>query len=83
MEAIDLAKRYSNVYLDMSGIGSFKYVEMAARELAAEKLLFGSCAPEQDPRVGKEALRLLKLPPDRNAKVAGLNFLALISKKPA
>ena len=65
----------------MSGIGSFKYVEMAARELLAEKLLFGTCAPEMDPRVGKEALRLLKLPPDRWARVAGLNFQALISKR--
>jgi predicted TIM-barrel fold metal-dependent hydrolase len=83
IEAIELASRYSNVYLDMSGIGSFKYVEMAARELAAEKLLFGCCAPEQDPRVAREGLRLLKLPPDRHARVAGLNFLALISKKPA
>jgi len=82
IEAIDLARRYRNVYLDISGIGSFKYVEMAARELPAEKLLFGTCAPEQDPRVGKEALRLLKLSPDRYARVASLNFLALISKKP-
>jgi len=45
IEAIDLAKRYRNIYLDMSGIGSFKYVEMAARELPAEKILFGTCAP--------------------------------------
>jgi hypothetical protein len=79
IEAIDLAKRYPNIYLDMSGVGSFKYVEMAARELPAEKLLFGTCGPEMDPRVGKEALRLLKLPQDRYAKVAGLNFQSLIS----
>jgi hypothetical protein len=45
------------------------------------KILFGTCAPEMDPRVGKEALRLLKLPPDRYAKVAGLNFQALISRR--
>ena len=81
IEAIDLAKRYPNIYLDMSGVGSFKYVEMAARELPAEKLLFGTCAPEMDPRVGKEALRPLKLPQDRYSKVAGLNFEALISKR--
>lgn len=82
IETIDLARRYRNVYVDISGIGSFKYLEMAVRELPAEKLLFGTCAPEQDPRVWKEALRLLKLSPDRYAKVASLNFLALISKKP-
>lgn len=71
-EAIDLAKRYPNVYVDMSGVGSFKYVEMAARELPPEKILFGTCAPELDPRVDREALRLLKLPREHQAKVAGL-----------
>ena len=81
IEAVDLAKRYRNIYLDMSGIGSFKYVEMAARELPAEKILFGTCAPEMDPRVGKEALRLLKLPQDSYAKVSGLNFQTLVSSR--
>ena len=81
IEAIDLAKRYRNIYLDMSGTGSFKYVEMAARELPAGKILFGTCAPEMDPRVGKEALRLLKLPQDSYAKVSGLNFQTLVSGK--
>jgi len=80
IEATDLAKCYRNIYLDMSGVGSFKYVEMAARELPAEKILFGTCAPEMDPRVGKEALRLLKLPKESNAKVAGLNLKKLISR---
>jgi predicted TIM-barrel fold metal-dependent hydrolase len=78
MEAIDLAKRYRNVFLDTAGIGSLKYLEMAARELPAEKLLFGTCAPEHDPRVEKEALRLLKLTAERYAKVAGGNILRLL-----
>ncbi|HUS06889.1 MAG TPA: amidohydrolase family protein [Bryobacteraceae bacterium] len=78
IEAIDLAKRYRNVYLDLSGIGSFKYAELAAADLPAEKLLFGTGAPELDPRVGKEALRLLKLAPEAYAKVAGGNILRLL-----
>ena len=78
MEAIDLAKRYRNVYLDTSGIGSLKYLEMAVQELPAEKILFGTCGPEHDPRVEKEALRLMKLPPDRYEKVAGGNILRLL-----
>jgi len=82
-EAIDLAKRYPNVYLDMSGVGSFKYVEMAVRELPPEKLLFGTCAPELDPRVGREALRLLKLSAEHQAKVAGINISRLLGKQPA
>jgi predicted TIM-barrel fold metal-dependent hydrolase len=78
MEAIDLAKRYPNVYLETSGVGSFKYLEIAARELPPEKLLFGTCAPELDPRVEIEALRLLKLSRDHHAKVAGGNILRLL-----
>ncbi len=81
MEALDLARRYSNVYVDTSGVGSFKYLEMAVRELPPEKILFGACAPELDPRVEKHALELLKLPPDRYAKVAGLNILRLLGKQ--
>jgi predicted TIM-barrel fold metal-dependent hydrolase len=80
MEAIDLAKRYRNVYLDTSGIGSLKYLEIAVRELPREKILFGTCAPEHDPRVEKEALRLLKLASADYAKVAGSNLLRLIGR---
>jgi predicted TIM-barrel fold metal-dependent hydrolase len=79
MEAIDLAKRYPNVYLNTSAIGSLKYLEMAVRELAPEKILFGTCAPEHDPRVEMEALRLLKLTPDQYSKVAGGNILKLLA----
>ncbi len=57
IEAIDLAKRYRNVYVDTSGIGSLKDLEMAVRELTAEKILIGTCPPEHDPRVEMEALR--------------------------
>ena len=78
MEAIDLARRYPNLYLDTSGIGSLKYLEMAAQELPPEKIIFGTCGPEHDPRVEQEALRLLKLSGDRYAKVAGLNMLRLL-----
>jgi len=81
-EAIDLARRYGNVYLDMSGVGSFKYAEMAVRELPPDKILFGTCAPELDPRVDGEALRLLKLPPAAFAKVASQNLLRLLGKPP-
>ncbi|MFB3826288.1 MAG: amidohydrolase family protein [Bryobacteraceae bacterium] len=77
LAAIDLARRYPNVYLDTSGVGSFKYLEMAVRELPADKILFGTFAPELDPRVEKEALRLLKLRGDPYRKIAGLNILRL------
>lgn len=78
--AIDLARRYPNVYLDTSGIGSLKYLEMAVRDLPPEKILFGTCAPELAPRVEMEALRLLKLRGDPYRKVAGLNILRLVGR---
>jgi len=83
MEALDLARRYPNVYVDTSGVGSFKYLEMAVRELPSERILFGTSAPELDPRVEKEALRLMKLPPDSYANVAGRNILRLLGRQPA
>jgi predicted TIM-barrel fold metal-dependent hydrolase len=82
-EAIDLVKRYPNMYVDMSGVGSFKYVEMAVHELPPDRILFGTGAPELDPRVDREALRLLKLSPEHQAKVGGLNILRLLRRQPA
>lgn len=78
IEAIDLAKRYPNVYLDTSGIGAFKYLEQAARELPAEKLLFGTYAPELDPRVERHAVELLGLTASDEAKILGGNLLRLL-----
>jgi hypothetical protein len=81
MEALDLVRRYPNVYVDTSGIGSLKYLEMAVRELPAERILFATFAPELDPRVGVETIRLMKLPPSEYAKVMGGNILEMLQGK--
>jgi hypothetical protein len=78
LEALDLVKRYSNVYLDTSGIGSWKYLEMAVRELPREKILFGTGAPVLDPRVEMHALQLLQLSPGQQADILGNNVLRLL-----
>jgi predicted TIM-barrel fold metal-dependent hydrolase len=83
MDALDLVKRYPNVYVDTSGIGSWKYLQMAARELPAERILFGTCAPELDPRVEREAIRLLDLSSEQSAKILGANILGLVGKPAA
>ena len=80
VETIDSARRYPNLYLDTSGIGSLKYLELAARDLPPEKLLFGTCGPELDPRVQMEAVRLLKLPAAARTKVLGANILRLLGR---
>jgi uncharacterized protein len=78
MEALDVARRYSNVFIDTSAISVPPYLEMAMRELPSERVLFGSCGPHLDARVAVEAIRLLEL---RNAdyeKVMGENILRLL-----
>src|SRR2546429_4355208 len=45
LQAIDVARRYPNVYLETSSVVFFEYLEMAARELTAAKLFFGPAGP--------------------------------------
>jgi predicted TIM-barrel fold metal-dependent hydrolase len=78
LEALDLVKRYRNVYVDTSGLGSIKYLEMAVKELPTDRILFGSFAPELDTRVAMETIRLMKLPAERYENVIGANMLRLI-----
>jgi predicted TIM-barrel fold metal-dependent hydrolase len=78
MSAIDLAKRYPNVFLETSSVVFFEYLEQAARELPAEKLIFGSDGPLVDSRVELYKIRLLKLPKENEQKVLGANILRLI-----
>jgi hypothetical protein len=78
INAIDLVKRYPNVYLETSGVLSHKFLEMAAQELPAEKLLFGTYTPELDPRLEIYAVKLLKLPAPNEAQVLGGNIQSLL-----
>ena len=47
----DAGKRLPNLHMDISGVLFFRYLEQAAKELPAEKLLFGSDSPLVDARV--------------------------------
>jgi predicted TIM-barrel fold metal-dependent hydrolase len=78
LAAIDVAKRYPNVYLETSSVVFFEFLEMAVRELPAEKILFGSDGPLVDARVELFKIRLLKLPKDHEAKVLSGNILRLL-----
>lgn len=79
IEAIDLAKRLPNVYVETSGVLSHKYLEMAAREVPVGKIVFGSNAPEEDPRVEMYAVKLLKLSQQHENAVLGGNILKLLA----
>ncbi len=78
LAAIDVAKRYPNVYLETSSVILWRYLEMAAREIP-EKLIFGSDGPDGDSRVEIYKIRLLKLPKDVERKVLGRTIQRLVT----
>jgi len=78
--AIDIARRYQNVYLDTSSVVFFRFLEMAAKEAGPAKLIFGSDGPELDSRVELHKVKLLKLPPAEEAAVLGGNITRLLPK---
>jgi predicted TIM-barrel fold metal-dependent hydrolase len=70
LAAIDVAKRYPNVYLETSSVILWRYLELAAREIP-DKLIFGSDGPDGDSRVEIHKIHLLKLSDDVKRKVLG------------
>jgi predicted TIM-barrel fold metal-dependent hydrolase len=76
--AIAAAEEIPNLYLDTSSVVFVAYLQQAARELPAEKLLFGSDGPLVDARVELYKIRLLKLPPEKEALVLGGNIRRLL-----
>jgi predicted TIM-barrel fold metal-dependent hydrolase len=78
IEAIEVARRYPNVYLETSSIVFWKYLELAAKELGPGKLIFGSDGPELDSRVELHKVKLLKLAPQAEAQVLGGNIARLL-----
>jgi predicted TIM-barrel fold metal-dependent hydrolase len=78
LAAIDVARRYPNVYLETSCVIHWRCLETAARELPPEKLIFGSDGPDADSRVELYKVRLLKLSAEHEAKVLGGNVLRLL-----
>lgn len=80
VRAIEAAGRIANLYLDTSSVVFSQYLEQAARQLPAEKLLFGSDGPLVDCRVELHKIRLLKLPPHTEEKILGGNILRLLGE---
>lgn len=78
--AIELAGRYSNVYLDTGAVVLTRYLEQAVKELGPEKIVFGSDEPEVDCRLEIFKIRVLKLPKEQEAMILGGNLLRLLSK---
>jgi uncharacterized protein len=80
LQAIDVAKRYPNVYLETSSVVFFEYLEMAVRELPEDKIVFGTDGPLVDSRVELYKIRLLRLPEEKEEKILSGNILRLLPK---
>lgn len=78
VRAVEVARMYPNLHLETSSVVFFRYLERAARELPAEKLVFGSDGPLVDSRIELAKVRMLKLGPDAEAKVLGGNMLRIL-----
>ena len=83
VRAIEAAGRLANLYLDTSSVVFFEYLERAAKELPAEKLIFGSDGPLVDSRVELYKIRLLKLPQAKEQLILSGNILRLLGSKGA
>lgn len=78
--AIEMARRYPNVYLDTGGTVLTRYLEQAIQELGPEKIIFGSDEPEVDCRLEIFKIRMLKLSPRQEALILGGNMQRLLNK---
>jgi uncharacterized protein len=80
LAAIEMARRYPNVYLDTGAHVITRYLELAVKEIGPGKIIYGSDEPEVDCRLEIFKVRMLKLPKDQEELVLGGTMLKLLSK---
>jgi len=78
LRGIEAAKALPNLYLETSAVVFQEYLELAAREVPAEKLIFGTDGPLVDQRIEVQKLALLDLPREKREKIMGGNILRLL-----
>lgn len=79
VKAVEIARKHSNLFIDVAYQGDPEIVEFFVRELGAERVLFGSDAPYFDPEVVLKAVRAARISDaDRNSVLSG-NASRLIS----
>lgn len=77
-QVVDQLVRYPNVYGDTSSVRRFDYIVQAVARAGAHKVLFGSDGPWLHPGLELHKIRLLGLPPEKEALIAGGNILRLL-----
>ena len=69
-----------NVFVELSNFAGQGFVEYAVREFGAERLLFGSFLPVNDPLVAMGMVLDANLPEQEKALIAGENLRRLVSE---
>ena len=77
---IDQLVRFPNVYTDTSAVRRFDYIVEAVKRAGAGKVIFGSDGPWLHPGVELHKIRLLRLPPEKEAMILGGNALRLLRR---
>jgi hypothetical protein len=77
-QVVDQIVRHPNVYADTSSVRHYDYIVQAIRRAGPRKVLFGSDGPWLHPGVELHKIKLLGLPPEKEALVLGGNVLRLI-----
>ncbi len=78
LDAIEVAKRYDNVYLETSAMPYPELIRRAVGEIGAQRVLFGSDGPGCNPRLELQKVTGLGLAPDEEEAVVEGNARRLL-----
>jgi predicted TIM-barrel fold metal-dependent hydrolase len=79
IDSIELVKKHPNIYIETcTSITSYGQIEMAVRELGADRVVFGTDSPMLDPAVQKAKITGGDIPADAQAKILGQNMAKIL-----
>jgi uncharacterized protein len=80
LDAIEMAKKHPNVYLETCcSITSYGQIEMALQGVGPERIVFGTDSPLLDPSVMKAKITGAEIPPEARQRILGLNMARLLN----
>jgi uncharacterized protein len=77
-DAWQVLRQRPNVSIETSGVYRQDFIEDVARDIGADRILFGSSAPRMDPRLEIERVRSARLPDEDRALMLGGNAERLL-----
>ncbi|MEM3018632.1 MAG: amidohydrolase family protein [Candidatus Bathyarchaeia archaeon] len=80
LQAIEVAKRCDNIYLDTSHVFNPRLLSYAVKELGAERIIFGSETPMRPPKLCLEILRIAGLRKREEELILGENLEGLLRR---